>query len=497
MADRRKLQLEIDRTMKKIDEGMEVFERTFQKVENAETKEHKEKYEVRVGDDDEASRTRRRLRPRLEPRRDVGRSSLDGTERPAARRFRDDAFCVLARYAAARGGHHKAGTMQAAAPPAVFEALRESFGVQAELCASPVNCRWRSFGSAFLECDRHFGSFGDVFAFKPTCGSFQANPPFDASFIQRLVAHFESTLRRSGTEPLSFCVIVPHWPESACWKALTTSPYARRPILHLKPNQHGYVAGAQATRAARVNPASAASDVVFLQNEAGARAWPVSVETTRTIKRGFKEGLVTKNAVTTATETTARPVTRRATTVLPGGRRDACRRARRADATDATDATDAAAEEKDALRLSKGKVWDPDEFLFWGVGSAKRWGERPADWMLDAAGDVLEAHWVGEDPDSDEEEEASEGESEEEDEGEDGPGEDEASESDLELEGEGASEGESDEESEEETRRSEEDEEEETSDEDGEESSDSSEDEEEEEDDDAADEAERARKRRR
>lgn len=90
MADRRKLQLEIDRTMKKIDEGMEVFERTFQKVENAETKEHKEKYEVRVGDDDEASRTRRRLRPWLEPRRDVGRSSLDGTERPAARRFRDD-----------------------------------------------------------------------------------------------------------------------------------------------------------------------------------------------------------------------------------------------------------------------------------------------------------------------------------------------------------------------------------------------------------------------
>ena len=45
MADRRKLQLEIDRTMKKIDEGMEVFERTFQKVENAETKEHKEKYD--------------------------------------------------------------------------------------------------------------------------------------------------------------------------------------------------------------------------------------------------------------------------------------------------------------------------------------------------------------------------------------------------------------------------------------------------------------------
>ena len=423
-----------------------------------------------------------------------GKHATPKRARGDPRRFRDDAFCVLARYAAARGGHHKAGTMQAAAPPAVFEALRESFGVQAELCASPVNCRWRSFGSAFLECDRHFGSFGDVFAFKPTCGSFQANPPFDPSFIQRLVAHFESTLRRSGTEPLSFCVIAPHWPESACWKALTTSPYARRPILHLKQNQHGYVAGAQATRVARVNPASAASDVVFLQNEAGARAWPVSVETTRRIKRGFKEGLVTKTRGDGDDGTTGD-----ASSDDSSSEEDAATRVGGRGATDATDATDAAAEEKDALRLSKGKVWDPDEFLFWGVGSAKRWGERPADWMLDAAGDVLEAHWVGEDPDSDEEEEASEGESEEEDEGDDGPGEDEASESDLELEGEGASEGESDEESEEETRRSEEDEEEETSDEDGEESSGSSEDEEEEEDDDDADadEAERARKRRR
>jgi hypothetical protein len=75
--------------MQQIAEGMEVGERTFQKVENAETKEHKEKYEVRVSD--ASSRTRRRRRPRLEPRRDVGRSSLDRTERPAARRFRDDA----------------------------------------------------------------------------------------------------------------------------------------------------------------------------------------------------------------------------------------------------------------------------------------------------------------------------------------------------------------------------------------------------------------------
>ena len=48
MADRRKLQAEIDRTMKKIDEGIEVYDRIFLKVEGAETKEHNEKYEVRA-----------------------------------------------------------------------------------------------------------------------------------------------------------------------------------------------------------------------------------------------------------------------------------------------------------------------------------------------------------------------------------------------------------------------------------------------------------------
>ena len=47
-GDKRKLQAEIDRTMKKIDEGIEVYDRIFQKVEGAETKEHKEKYEVRA-----------------------------------------------------------------------------------------------------------------------------------------------------------------------------------------------------------------------------------------------------------------------------------------------------------------------------------------------------------------------------------------------------------------------------------------------------------------
>ena len=55
MGDRRKLQAEIDRTLKKIDEGVEVFDRIFNKVQDAENQSLKEKHEVRVSS--------RRIRP--------------------------------------------------------------------------------------------------------------------------------------------------------------------------------------------------------------------------------------------------------------------------------------------------------------------------------------------------------------------------------------------------------------------------------------------------
>ena len=365
-----------------------------------------------------------------------GRLAFPKSARGDERRFLNDAFCVLARYAAAQGAHHKAGTMQASAPSAVFDVLKKTFGVEAELCASPVNCRFRNFGSAFLDVDRHFGSFGSAFYFKPVTGSFQANPPFDSAFIGRLVKRFE-TLLRDTNEPLSFVLIVPYWPEEACWKNLTSSPFKRTPLLRLKSNKHGYVAGSSATRVKRTTPASFTTDVVFLQNEAGAFKWPVTAETLRAIKIGFKEGLPNSSAKREDDDDDASM----SSSDGGGGSSETDYDSSGDDETKTTRSFGNEGDEvKAALRLSKGKVWDPDEFLFWGVGSARRWGERPAEWMLDAAGDVLEAHWVGEDPDSEEEDEEGEGEGAEEgDSGEEtGEDEDEASESDLELEGEAA-----------------------------------------------------------
>ena len=48
MGDKRKLQAEIDRTLKKIDEGVDVYDRIYQKVVDAESQSNKEKYEVRA-----------------------------------------------------------------------------------------------------------------------------------------------------------------------------------------------------------------------------------------------------------------------------------------------------------------------------------------------------------------------------------------------------------------------------------------------------------------
>ena len=48
MGDRRKLQTEIDRTLKKVEEGVEIFDRIFNKVQDSENQNQKEKYEVRT-----------------------------------------------------------------------------------------------------------------------------------------------------------------------------------------------------------------------------------------------------------------------------------------------------------------------------------------------------------------------------------------------------------------------------------------------------------------
>lgn len=69
-------------------------------------------------------------------------------------------------------------------------------GVNFECFASPLNCRYDRFCSAFADVDFPFGSIGSFFHFSPTDGSFEANPPFVPDVILAAVRHAEALLER-------------------------------------------------------------------------------------------------------------------------------------------------------------------------------------------------------------------------------------------------------------------------------------------------------------
>ena len=87
------------------------------------------------------------------------------------------------------GGHH------AALHGEVFDVLKYgSLRVEAELFASPLNCRYDVFCSAHADVDAPFGSLGSFFTFAPRDGSFEVNPPFVSALVARVAARLESLL---------------------------------------------------------------------------------------------------------------------------------------------------------------------------------------------------------------------------------------------------------------------------------------------------------------
>ena len=200
--------------------------------------------------------------------------------------FQRAAFCLLARYACLQGTHYKAGNMQAAIPPRVLDVLRDKFEVRCEMFASPLNAYLDDYCSASKATDAPFGSRGSAFAYEPEEGSFECNPPFDEQFISRLASHLERLLSRSRKKPLSFCVIVPTWPDSQAWGRLSKSVYCTSNTT-LAAKEHAFVSGAQHSRIDQLTPSSADTSVIFLQNQAGERKWPVTEDALKSIREAF------------------------------------------------------------------------------------------------------------------------------------------------------------------------------------------------------------------
>ncbi|XP_043255832.1 mRNA (2'-O-methyladenosine-N(6)-)-methyltransferase [Colletes gigas] len=200
-------------------------------------------------------------------------------------------WCVLKRYQTYLGINEGQAT-QMALPVTVFECLQRSFGVTFECFASPLNCYFRQYCSAFADVDCYFGSRGPFLDFRPVSGSFQANPPYCEELMEAMVNHFERLLADS-TEPLSFVVFLPEWRDPApnALIKLEGSHFKRKQVV-VPAMEHEYRHGFQhILPKGEVNIRAAHGTlVVWLQNAAGAARWGPTEERVEALLEAWRPG---------------------------------------------------------------------------------------------------------------------------------------------------------------------------------------------------------------
>ncbi|KAH9507644.1 mRNA (2'-O-methyladenosine-N(6)-)-methyltransferase [Bulinus truncatus] len=191
-------------------------------------------------------------------------------------------WCLLKRYQTYFGSNPNEGHgNQGALTPAVMECLHRVFGVTFECFASPLNCYFKQYCSAFPDTDGFFGSRGPFLDFYPRSGSFEANPPFSEELMVATIDHMESLLRETN-EPLSFIVFIPDWrdPPTEALIRLESSKFKRKHFT-CPAKEHEYRHGFQHMPVAKgkMNVKAAFSTlVVFLQNDAGFARWTPTPE---------------------------------------------------------------------------------------------------------------------------------------------------------------------------------------------------------------------------
>jgi Phosphorylated CTD interacting factor 1 WW domain len=190
-------------------------------------------------------------------------------------------FALLARYDMLQG----AG-LQSALQGSVFDYLLQEFDSTMECFASPLNCRYERFCSAFPDTDAVFGSVGSFFDYDFSGGGcFQANPPFVANFILAMYRRMHDYLEKTSKE-LMFVVFVPAWTETTGWKALAESCYLGHHEL-MTQESHYYAEGTQHRRKDRFRVASFDTSVFFLQNEAAKAKWTITKDRLAKLREAF------------------------------------------------------------------------------------------------------------------------------------------------------------------------------------------------------------------
>ena len=195
---------------------------------------------------------------------------------PTMKLFLCRVWCLLRRYQTFFGPNQYEGIMlHGALPSEVFECLNENFGVTMECFASPLNCYYKHYSSAFADTDSFFGSVGPILQFFPVKGSFEANAPFAEELMEAMVDHFEKLLQQS-TEPLSFIVFVPEWrdPTPVAILRMENSLFKRKQLL-VPAFEHHYRSGLQHAAPFKdvYHTAVHGTLVFFLQNDQGFAQW--------------------------------------------------------------------------------------------------------------------------------------------------------------------------------------------------------------------------------
>lgn len=171
---------------------------------------------------------------------------------------------------------------QAAIPEHVFREMKRLFDVTEEMFASPFNCFFANYCSAFGDTDVFFGSRGSFFDYNPIEGSFECNPPFSTDIYERMLSHIENLLSNSSN-PLSFIIFIPERinGEDLNVDRIRKSKFLRETFIVLY-NQHRYVSGAQhlqeKPRHMKFYDPCHNTQVFILQNKAGFEKWKPTQE---------------------------------------------------------------------------------------------------------------------------------------------------------------------------------------------------------------------------
>ncbi|XP_025418257.1 phosphorylated CTD-interacting factor 1 isoform X2 [Sipha flava] len=194
-------------------------------------------------------------------------------------------WCLLKRY---NSYYVNISDTQVSLPVSILESLHKNFGVTFECFASPLNCYFRQYCSAFPDTDAYFGSRGSILDLNAVSGSFVVNPPMKCDeLIEAALNHIDRLLTESN-EPLSFVVMLTD-SESSFVKKLDSSLYKRRQVV-VPAYEHFYRHGFQYNiPKSEVNIRSPTSTlVVWLQNNAGCQRWCPSEDRVEALLEAFR-----------------------------------------------------------------------------------------------------------------------------------------------------------------------------------------------------------------